>query len=130
MNIERMIANSFKMDEETWLRHANPWSGITRFTVLPLLILAIWSRVWLDWFSLIPVAIALLWTWLNPRVFPQPKSTNNWMSKAVLGERVWLNRDNISVPHHHQTVPNLLNLVSASGLRLILNVTEKKQEKL
>ncbi|MDJ0590488.1 MAG: hypothetical protein QNJ72_10885 [Pleurocapsa sp. MO_226.B13] len=120
MNLERNIANSFKMDEVTWLRHANPWSVGTRFTVLPLLILAIWSRLWLGWFSLLPVAIALLWMWFNPRVFPQPKSTNNWASKAVLGERVWLNRDNIPVPQHHQKIPNILNLISASGIPFLV----------
>ena len=120
MTIERNIANSFKMNEETWLRHANPWSGWTRFTVLPLLILAIWSRVWLGWLSLFPIAIALLWTWFNPRIFPQPKSTNNWISRGVLGEKVWLNRDNFPVPEHHQKVPNLLNLVAASGLPFLI----------
>ena len=60
MNIERIIANIFKMDESTWMRHANPWSVGTRFTVLPLLILAIWSRVWLGWFSLFPTTVTLL----------------------------------------------------------------------
>ena len=120
MNIERSIANSFKMDEQTWLRHANPWSVLTRFTVLPLLILAIWSRVWWDWFYLLAIAIALWWMWFNPRVFSQPKSTNNWASKAVLGERVWINRDSISVPQHHQRVPSLLNLISASGLPFLV----------
>lgn len=120
MNIEKSIANLFKMDDVTWLRHANPWSVGTRFTVLPLIILAIWSRVWWGWFSLLPIAIALLWMWINPRIFPQPQSTNNWASKAVFGERVWLNRDHIPVPQHHQKVPSLLNLVSASGIPFLI----------
>lgn len=120
MNIEKTIANLFKMDETTWSRHANPWSVGTRFTVLPLLILSIWSRVWWGWFCLLLIAIALFWTWFNPRIFSKPKSTNNWASKGVFGERIWLNRDKIPVPQHHQRVPNLLNLISATGLPFLV----------
>jgi Family of unknown function (DUF6653) len=35
MTIERIIAQMFRMDDATWLRHANPLSVILRFTVLP-----------------------------------------------------------------------------------------------
>lgn len=120
MTLERNIAASFNMDEAAWARHANPWSVWTRFTVLPMLILTIWSRVWLGWWCLIPVTIAVGWMWLNPRIFTQPNSTNNWASKVVLGERVWLNRDNIPVPKHHQRVPNILSAVSASGIIFLI----------
>uniref|UniRef100_A0A832H3E3 Uncharacterized protein n=1 Tax=Oscillatoriales cyanobacterium SpSt-402 TaxID=2282168 RepID=A0A832H3E3_9CYAN len=58
MTLERKIATAFHMSEETWARHANPRSVWTRFTVLPMLILAIWSRIWLGWWSLAPIAIA------------------------------------------------------------------------
>ncbi|AFY92179.1 hypothetical protein Cha6605_0922 [Chamaesiphon minutus PCC 6605] len=116
MTFERKIAAAFKMSDEAWLRHANPWSGWTRFTtVLPLLILAIWSRVWLDWWSLLPITGAVLWMWFNPHVFPKPSSTKNWISKGVLGERVWLNRDRVPVPQHHQRIPNFLNGIAAIG---------------
>ncbi len=40
MTIERTIAQLFNLDDVTWLRHANPWSVILRFTVLPILIIA------------------------------------------------------------------------------------------
>ena len=121
MTLERKVATAFTMSDEVWLRHANPWSGITRFiTVLPLVILSIWSRVWLGWLSIIPIALAIVWTWLNPRIFPKPSSTKNWMSQGVLGERVWLNRDRIPVPMHHQHVPNILSGVAASGGILVV----------
>jgi hypothetical protein len=115
MTFERKVAQLFNMNQETWARHANSWSVWTRNTVLPLLILAIWSRAWIGWWAIIPIAGAVLWMWLNPRVFPKPNSTDNWASKGVLGERVWLNRDKISVPKHHQNAPNVLTLVSAIG---------------
>ncbi|NJO80756.1 MAG: hypothetical protein HC827_21140 [Cyanobacteria bacterium RM1_2_2] len=121
MTLERKIASAFQMSEEAWARHANPWSGWTRFvTTLPLLVLAVWSRVWLGGWSLIPVITAVLWIWLNPRIFPKPRSTDHWISKGVLGERVWLNRDQIPVPQHHHRVPNLLNVVSALGAVLMI----------
>ncbi len=44
MNIEEKIAKLFAMDNETWLRHANPLSVWTRFTVLPILILFLVSH--------------------------------------------------------------------------------------
>lgn len=47
MTLERKIAQTFALDDETWLRHANPWSLVLRNTVLPHLILAFWSRLWL-----------------------------------------------------------------------------------
>jgi hypothetical protein len=46
-SLERLMA----MDDRVWRRHANPWSGWTRVTVLPLLVLAIWSRVWIGWWA-------------------------------------------------------------------------------
>jgi hypothetical protein len=120
MTVERKIASTFHMDEETWACHANPRSVWTRFTVLPVLILAIWSRVWLGWWSLAPIAISLFWMWINPRIFAKPQSTNHWTSKSVLGERVWLNRDTVSVPLHHQRVPNVLSLVSVIGMAVVI----------
>jgi hypothetical protein len=116
MAYERAMAQAFGMDEGTWARHANPWSVWTRYTVLPLLVLAIWSRVWLGWWSIVPVLLTSLWAWLNPRLFPVPSSTNNWASRAVLGERVWMNRGQIPLPRHHRRAPHLLAAVAALGL--------------
>jgi hypothetical protein len=56
-----------------------------------------------------------LWLWVNPRVFPKPRSTDNWASKGVLGERVWLNRDRIPVPSRHRVLPHLLSGMAAIG---------------
>jgi hypothetical protein len=119
MTLERKIARAFALDNDTWLRHANPWSVLLRNTVLPVLVLAFWSRLWLGWWAIVPVALALLWTWFNPRLFPAPSSLDHWASKAVLGERVWLNRDVVPVPEHHRTVPNVLSVVSGIGMLFV-----------
>jgi hypothetical protein len=120
MNFEQRIAAAFRMSDEVWERHANPWSVWSRFTALPLLVLAIWSRAWIGRWAVVPTAAALLWTWLNPRLFPRPASTDNWASKGVLGERVWLNRETIPVPAGQRTLPHLLNVVSGVGTVLVV----------
>lgn len=116
MTLERKIAGLFKLTNENWMKHANPWSVWTRYSVLPLIVLAFWSRVWIGWWYLIPVIISLAWMFLNPVFFNKARSTKNWASKAVLGERVWMNRDKISVPEYHQNMPKILNAISSAGM--------------
>jgi hypothetical protein len=120
MTIERKIAKAFALDDTTWLQHANPLSVALRTTVLPLLVIAFWSRIWLGWYTLVPVALVLLWAWYNPRVFSAPVSFEHWASKAVCGERVWLNRDVVPVPVHHRTTPILLSGVAGIGTLFVI----------
>jgi len=103
------------MTGAVWARHANPWSVYTRFTCLPLIILAIWSRIWLGWYSLIPIAASLIWTWANPRVFAPPARLDNWASHVVLGERVYLHHKS-EVGAHHLRAANVLSLIAGIGL--------------
>ncbi|MBS8226546.1 hypothetical protein DYI42_09930 [Vannielia litorea] len=103
------------MDDATWRRHANPWSGWSRmFTTLPLLALAIWSRVWLGWGALVPVALALGWIWANPRVFPEPERFGAWMSRGVLGERIFLEH-RAEIASEHRRAGLLLGALSLPG---------------
>lgn len=114
-NLERNLARLFALDEQTWLRHANPWSVFTRTSVLPLLAVSVWSRVALGWYALLPVGVSVLWMWLNPRLFGKPRTTTHWASRAVFGERVWINRDEVPVPERHRSMPHVLNGLSAAG---------------
>ena len=120
MSTFQKIADFFHMTDEVWERHANPWSVWTRYVSLPLLILAIWSRIWLGWIAIVLVLVVLIWIWLNPRVFPKPQSTKNWTSKAVLGERVWLNREQVPIPEHHNPVIFFTNIVNFIGFFICL----------
>jgi hypothetical protein len=120
MTLGNRIADLFQMDDDTWARHANPWSVWSRTTVLPALIFAAWSRVWIGWGALVPGVAALLWTWGNPRLFGRPASLESWASKAVLGERVWVHRGDRPVSERHRLVPNLLNTVSGLGTLFVL----------
>ena len=120
MDIENIVAKAFKMSDEVWERHANPWSVWTRYPCLPLLALAVWSRVWISWLSVLPVILVCLWIWLNPRVFGKPRSTNHWASRAVLGERVLLKHPKSGVAGHHQRAIRILNVITFSGFALAI----------
>ena len=111
------------MDEAAWARHANPWSGWSRVTILPLLALAVWSRVWIGWWAVVPVLAVLFWTWINPRLFPAPVRTDNWMSQGVLGEQVWLRRrGELFLAHHHLVVRALIALGVVGAVLLLLGL--------
>ncbi len=71
------------LKEKNWERHSNPWSGYTRMAILPFLFLSIWVHNW------IALGLVIVWTIVNPFIFPKPKNTDNWMSKGVLGEKLW-----------------------------------------
>ncbi len=109
---ERMMG----MDEAAWARHANPLSVYSRMSILPLMTLAVFSRVWLGWGALLPIGLVVLWTWWNPRAFAPPKSTNSWAAHGTFGERVFLNRKAVPIPKHHARWAVSLGVVSGLGL--------------
>jgi hypothetical protein len=114
---EKRIADAFGLDEDGWARHANPWSGWTRYlTAGPALILAIWSRVWIGWWALAAIGLAILWIFLNPRFFPPARDDRAWMSRGVLGERLWTERDKRRMPPGFGWWTHLGNAVGALGL--------------
>ncbi|MEQ9673445.1 MAG: hypothetical protein RLO10_03190 [Roseovarius indicus] len=102
------------MSDRVWARHASPWSVYSRFTILPLLALAVWSRVWIGAWAWGAVTAVLLWTWVNPRAFPPPASLDSWAARGVLGERVFLNRRD-EVPGHHRVWGAMLSAGALPG---------------
>jgi hypothetical protein len=115
-----MAAKLFQMDERTWERHASPWSVWTRVASLPLLLAAVWSHIWVGAWALVPVALVVLWLWLNPRLFPAPIRRDSWSAKATFGERVWLNRKSVPIPGHHARVAHILSAAAAVGFAVAL----------
>ncbi len=120
MTIENRIAGIFGLKDDAWLRHANPASVWTRFAILPVFALGVWSRVWIGWYALAPVFAICLWTYVNPRFFAAPKTTDRWASKAVLGEKIWANRDEIEVPSGHKRPVAILTLLQVAGGLVLL----------
>ncbi|RXJ54179.1 hypothetical protein CRV04_12385 [Candidatus Marinarcus aquaticus] len=121
MTFEKRLSKLFQLDDTTWMRHANPLSVWTRYSVLPFIILACWSRETLGTWSAFLVMLSVLWMFLNPLIFSKPKSTKNWASKSVLGERIYLNRDKLEIPLHHRTkLYHLLHLLSLLGVGICI----------
>ena len=112
----------FGLEGERWMRHANPVSVWTRFAVLPLLALAVWSREWIGWWSLAAVALALVFMMVNPLLFPPPRSTRHWASKGVLGERIWTERDKVTIPAQFRAsgVTNATYAIQVVGMAVLV----------
>ncbi|KZN14734.1 DUF6653 family protein [Marinomonas sp. TW1] len=116
MDMVKWAEKLMSMDEQSWSRHANPWSVYSRFSIMPMLSLAIWSREWVGYHCLVFILLCVLWVWLNPRLFSPPKDHNNWASKGTFGERLYLDRANQSLPAHHLVMAKALQWGSAIGL--------------
>jgi len=115
----RLMQSAMSMDDDAWARHANPWSVYSRMTTLPLLAFAVWSRVWLGWWALVPCALALIWIWLNPRVFPKPATRREgWAAHGTSGERLFL-ADSNDVAEHHRRAVTILTLASLIGVAIL-----------
>ncbi len=91
-SVLQILARLHRLDEAGWARHSNPWSGWTRAATLPALTLVLWNREALGTATWLLVAGLVLWTFLNPRLFPPPRRTDAWMTRATFGERIWLDR--------------------------------------
>lgn len=120
MNIIKGLSRLFLSDDDSWLKHANPWSVWSRFATLPLIVLSIWSRVWIGWYCLIPIIVLVFWVWKNPTLFSKPRNYDSWASKAVLGERLFVKRKETPIIDGHLGVIRILNgLQLLSGVLLI-----------
>lgn len=118
---ERRVAKVFGLEGDKWMRHANPTSVWTRFAILPVLAVAIWSYDWIGWWSLVPTGLVLVFLMINPLLFREPSSTRNWASKAVFGERIWADRNEIDIPPQFSrskvpTVSTAFQFVGVIGL--------------
>ena len=119
MDVADRVARTFRMTDEAWQRHANPWSVWTRFAAIPLMLLAIWSRAWIGWWSLVPVAAIVIWLFVNPRAFPPVREPRGWAARGIYGERAWLENREL-VPPDHRQVLRLLVALGIIGFGLIV----------
>lgn len=106
------------MNDYFWRRHANPWSVWTRFAAIPAMILAVWSRVGLGWWALVPVALVVVWLIINPVAFRPVDEPTAWVSKAVYGEQIWLTQRE-QVPVVYRTIMRWLVAVGLAGLGFV-----------
>lgn len=120
MDLTRFTERLMAMDDESWQRHSNPWSVYTRFSILPLMSVAFYSREWIGYYSLIPIFLSFIWIWLNPRLFNAPTQTHNWASMGTFGERIYLARHTQTIPQHHLKAAYWLQVLSAIGLPIFI----------
>ncbi|WP_368666383.1 DUF6653 family protein [Agarivorans sp. B2Z047] len=120
MKLDKALSKLFLPKDESWLKHANPWSVWTRFATLPFIVLGIWSRVWIGWYCLVPISILIFWLWINPTLFSKPKDYSSWAAKAVLGERILINRKSKPIPDSHATAINILNILQGLSCLVLI----------
>ena len=77
------IPSRMRLNQFFWERHANPKSGWSRTVILPALVYAIHNRRWMI------VLVTIVFTVINPLLFPKPDRMDAWMTKVVLAERYW-----------------------------------------
>ncbi|MEL6555599.1 MAG: DUF6653 family protein [Cyanobacteria bacterium J06621_11] len=63
MTAMQKVADFLHMTDSVWARHANPWSVWTRYMALPILVISIWSRIWLGWGAAILSAVQSILSW-------------------------------------------------------------------
>ena len=117
---ESRMAHAFGLEGGGWQRHTNPWSVYTRIPIPAMLALAVWSRAWIGWWCLAPIALVCFWAAINPQAFPPPASADRWASKAVLGETFWVRRNTVPIPRHHVRACQLLLALNVGGVPLVV----------
>lgn len=78
------------LPEIDWDRRAHPAAALYRIVLAqPLIVLALWSRAWVGWSSLILIALAIAAWRLAPRLAsPAGAGADSWATLATRGERL------------------------------------------
>jgi hypothetical protein len=116
MAYDRIASRLMGMNEKVWASHANPLSGWTRLATAPLWFCALWS-VSLDRLvvvdpdcSVVPVDV------VESRIFPPPVDDRAWMTRGVLGERIFCRRDECDIPAEHIRFAHILTFFAVISL--------------
>jgi hypothetical protein len=90
------------LSEKSWEKHSNKWSGWSRVLAMPL----IGSSLYLhNWFILL---LSIAWIIINPFIFSKPQKIDNWMSKGVIGEKIYYSEKR----YFRLDLPTALNLIN------------------
>lgn len=119
MKTTETTAKTFGLDDATWRRHANPWSVWTRMGAFPLLVLAVWSRDWIGWWCLVPLAVLIFWMWINPRAFPPVDAPRSWASKGIYGEKMWAVDKSQEAEGHRAAIRWLIALAAVGAALMV-----------
>jgi hypothetical protein len=61
-----------------------------------------------------------VWTAVNPRAFPPPRSAHRWASQAVLGERLWTASRKRGTPPRRRLAPIVLTGINTAGMAVLV----------
>jgi hypothetical protein len=106
------------MTDAVWARHTNPISVWSRILSVPLPFVVIWYRDELGLMTVALIAVTIVWFWINPRLFPEPKSKSSWTSRSILGEQVWLKTDRPEPKFIHKCSAWFTYLLGGAGLAI------------
>lgn len=100
-------------------RISKPKNAFVRALVLPTLLTPLWfhETLGLFWAAALSIA-AFFWIWAIPSFKTRQKDASSWPRKAMLGERMWLNRMFVPVPHqlHQQALALLIIGLAFAGV--------------
>ncbi len=116
MDVFAFAERLMRMDDAAWERHANPLSVWSRVAALPLLAFAVWTRLWLGWWCLLPIGAVAIFVFVNPRLFAPPARRDSWAARATYGERLFLARKERPIPPGHERPALILTGVSVAGI--------------
>lgn len=105
----------------TLKRISKPKNTLIRALALPALLTPLWFQVSLGWFWAIGLSVAaIFWVWAIPSFKSKPADASSWPRKATLGERMWLNRMFVPVPHqlHYKALAILLTGLAFVGVAI------------
>lgn len=117
MSILDTLQSAIASDTNVWRRHANPWSVWTRLAAVPAFAAIVFFRDFFGWWTLALVALLGVWMWLNVKIFAPVHNDERWESRAIFGEKFWLDRKTRTLPKHHLNWIMRLNI--ASGLMIV-----------
>ncbi len=76
--------------------------------------------LWIGWDAIIPFMILVFWILINPTLFSKPKDYNSWAAKAVLGERIFINRKENPLPNGHLKAIIILNILQSVSVIVLI----------
>lgn len=72
------------MQEETWKKLSSPWTITARIAAFIILMLGVWCH------SFATVGVAIIFVIITPYMVSEPKNTDHWIARAILGTRMLL----------------------------------------
>lgn len=98
-------------------RRASPWA---RLVTTPLLLLAVWARVWIGDWAWVALVLVFLWITLSPTLLPPATRQDRWSARVAAGEALWQRRTGPSMSGRDRVVPLVWHITAGLALAVAL----------